>query len=43
MIGATLGLHRILALPGASGVSEVNRTPDTRLGRDVAIKAIPPN
>ena len=42
MIGAELAHFRITAKLGAGGMGEVYRAEDSRLGRDVAIKVLPP-
>jgi serine/threonine protein kinase len=39
--GTRLGNHEIVSRLGAGGMSEVYRARDVRLGRDVAIKALP--
>ncbi len=42
MIGRNLSQYRITASIGAGGMGEVYRATDSRLGRDVAIKVLPP-
>jgi len=39
--GAKLGPYEVLAPIGTGGMGEVYRARDTRLGRDVAMKALP--
>src|SRR5580765_7063426 len=40
--GSRLGPYEILSAIGAGGMGEVYRAKDPRLGRDVAIKVLPP-
>ncbi len=42
-IGSKLGPYEIVAPLGAGGMGEVYRARDTRLGREVAIKVLPPH
>src|SRR5205823_5934904 len=41
LVGRALSYDRITAAIGAGGMGEVYRAPDTKLGRDVALKVLP--
>src|SRR4029077_8161119 len=42
-VGTRLGPYEVLAQIGAGGMGEVYQAHDTKLGRDVAIKVLPPD
>jgi serine/threonine protein kinase len=43
MVGRTLGSYTLTARIGAGGMGEVYRARDSKLGRDVAVKVLPPS
>src|SRR5262245_53904643 len=42
-VGTRLGPYEVVTPIGAGGMGEVYRARDTRLGRDVAVKVLPPH
>src|SRR5256885_10617801 len=42
-VGSRIGSYEIVALLGAGGMGEVYRARDPRIGRDVAVKVLPPD